>query len=360
MQEVNLAAIVVSGLFIGFMLGWVLQRGRVCMNSAFRDIIFVADTVTFRAYLTALLITIIGANFIEDYGFVKALYRQGFMPLANITGGYLFGIGMVAAGGCASGIWYKVGEGMVPSWISVTGFVAGLLTTTDGILFRIYQIITNYQLWLTNSGIKLLSTKQVEEHWAARIDIYPLTLYNLFGVNKWVVIAALSVLILIFILRGEFSSKAKPKVGYVWYVSGVLLGLIAVAAWWASDHFGGKPRGLSFSGPTIEFFRWITQGDSPTWSVFMIIGMVLGSFGSARALKEFKIKTTSSGHELVKVFLGGILMGIGAAVGGGCNIGHGLTGVSTLALSSFVTIMFIVLGNWTMVYFMFIRPMRDE
>ncbi|MBF0519134.1 MAG: YeeE/YedE family protein [Nitrospirae bacterium] len=342
------------------MLGWVLQRGRVCMNSAFRDIIFVSDTVIFRAYLTALLITIIGANFLEDFGIVKTLYRQGFMPMANIFGGYVFGLGMVVAGGCASGIWYKAGEGMVPSGVSVIGFIAGLLITTEGLLVRFYQVLSNYQLWLTNEGIRLLSTKEVEHYWAAQIDIYPLTLYNLLGINKWIVIAVLSVVFILFILRGEFSLKAKPRVGYVWYVSGLLLGLIAIAAWWASDHFGGKPRGLSFSGPTIELFRWITQGDEPTWSVFMIIGLLLGSFGSARTLREFKLKTSSNAREIVKVFFGGILMGFGAAVGGGCNVGHGLTGASTLAVSSIVTTIFILLGNWTMVYFMFIRPMRDE
>jgi len=52
-------------------------------------------------------------------------------------------------------------------------------------------------------------------------------------------------------------------------------------------------------------------------------------------------------------------MGIGAQIGGGCNIGHGLTGVSTLAVSSWVATIFIVLGNWTMAYFVLIRPMRD-
>jgi len=38
-------------------------------------------------------------------------------------------------------------------------------------------------------------------------------------------------------------------------------------------------------------------------------------------------------------------MGIGAALGGGCNIGHSLTGVSTGAISCIVAIIFIMLGN---------------
>ena len=63
--------------------------------------------------------------------------------------------------------------------------------------------------------------------------------------------------------------------------------------------------------------------------------------------------------ELFKVLLGGIIMGIGAQIAGGCNIGQGLTGVSTLAVSSWVANSFTILGNWTMVYFLLIRPMKD-
>jgi hypothetical protein len=40
-------------------------------------------------------------------------------------------------------------------------------------------------------------------------------------------------------------------------------------------------------------------------------------------------------------------------------VGHALTGVSGLALQSIVATVFIILGNWTMVYFMFIKPMQD-
>jgi len=52
-------------------------------------------------------------------------------------------------------------------------------------------------------------------------------------------------------------------------------------------------------------------------------------------------------------------MGIGAVIAGGCNLGHGVTGVSTMAMSSIVATVSIILGNWTMVYFKFIRPMNE-
>ncbi|MBF0321133.1 MAG: YeeE/YedE family protein [Nitrospirae bacterium] len=346
-------SVLISGIIIGIMLGWVLQRGRVCMNSAFRDMILVQNTEIFRAYLTALLIMIIGANILEDTGVVKTLYRQGFMPVANIMGGYIFGIGIVMASGCASGIWFKIGEGIVPAWVSVLGFFIGILTTSEGMLYRLYLLLTKYQIWLTGSGMKLLTAKDVEEAWATHANIYPLTLYNMVGVDKWIVIAVLGAAFLLFILRGKFK---KPRTGYAWYISGVLLGFIGIAAWWASNYYGGKARGMSFTGPTVELFRWVTQGDDPTWSVFLILGVVIGSYLSSRRIGEFKLKSCGA-NETIDAFYGGLLMGFGAVIGGGCNIGHGLTGASTLAVSSFVTMIFIILGNWSMVYLKFIRPM---
>ncbi|KWT86910.1 YeeE/YedE family protein [Candidatus Magnetominusculus xianensis] len=347
---------VISGIIIGVLLGWVLQRGRVCMNSGFRDMILVQNTEIFRAFLAALLIMIIGANILEDTGVIKVLYRQGFMPIANIFGGYIFGVGIVMASGCASGIWFKIGEGTVPAWVSVLGFFVGILTTSEGMLFRLYQALSNYQVWLTGNGLKLLTTKEVEAAWASHSDIYPLTLYNLFGINKWIVVAVLGAAFLFIIFKGDFKAS---RSGYSWYVAGPLLGIIGIAAWWASDFYGGKVRGMSFTGPTVELFKWVMQGDDPTWSVFLILGMVFGSYLSSRRKGEFKVKSCG-GNETVDAFLGGFLMGFGAVVGGGCNIGHGLTGASTLAVSSFVTIIFIMLGNWSMVYIRFIRPMHVD
>jgi hypothetical protein len=48
-------------------------------------------------------------------------------------------------------------------------------------------------------------------------------------------------------------------------------------------------------------------------------------------------------------------MGAGGMLAGGCSIGHGLSGIATLALSSLVSMAFIVLGSWTMVYALFMR-----
>ncbi len=52
-------------------------------------------------------------------------------------------------------------------------------------------------------------------------------------------------------------------------------------------------------------------------------------------------------------------MGLGAALAGGCNVGHGITGVSTLALSSIAATLFTVLGVWFTTFLVFRVAARE-
>ena len=60
---------IISAVLLGLGLGYILQRGRFCLNSAFRDIIFLDNLTTFRAYLISVVVAIIGSNLIQDMGF---------------------------------------------------------------------------------------------------------------------------------------------------------------------------------------------------------------------------------------------------------------------------------------------------
>jgi len=361
-EEVQQAGIMVllSGILVGVLFGFVLQRGRYCMNSAFRDMIFMNDYTLFRSYLLALVIAILGANLLEDIGFLgeDGLRRQSFNVIANIVGGYIFGLGIVLAGGCGSGIIYRIGEGYVSAIVATLGFAASLVATIHGPLKPIMQYLKSFKVTL-GEGEDVITTP---------------ALWDLFGGvhAKWYVIAVLSVIMIWLVLKGNPFGKG-PKKGYSWSVTGVLLGLVLIIAIWASYFWGGQTRGLSAAGPTAEAFLALTIGNSmakfdPTfdfwgifkasWSALYIIGIPLGVYMSAKGLKEFKLQIPPA-DEVVRVLFGSIIMGFGAATAGGCTVGHALTGIAGLALSSIVATVFMVLGNWTMVYYMFIKPMKD-
>ncbi len=337
------------------LLGFILQRGQFCMNSAFRDTIFMKDFTMFRSYLIALVIMIIGANMLEDTGLI-VLKRQNFYPLANIIGGYIFGIGMVLAEGCGSGIIYRTGEGLLYAWVAVFCFLTGAGATTNGILNPVLTYLKEESLTLYLSG---------------RSDA---ALWQLIGDGpavKWSMIAVLSFLLFLYIMRGKPFSVRRRE-GFSWPLTGVLVGLMGVIAFWASQFWGGGfARGLSFATPAEELFLTILTGDAgsaffpmfnlgpfhTTWAAFFVIGVPLGSYASAKALGKFKWRVPGA-RQLVTIMGGSIMMGFGAVLAGGCNFGQALTGFATLSIGSIVATVAIIAGNWTMVYFKFIKPSR--
>lgn len=358
MEEKILQAVtldfILTGLLCGALLGFVLQRGRLCMNSAFRDIIFMKDFIMFRAFLLALGVMIVGANYLNDIGIIE-LKPQSFYPLANIIGGYLFGIGMVIAGGCGSGVTYRIGEGSIGAVSAFLGFFLGAGLTIEGVLSPLYRALRSVKLEIAGKANA--------------------TLWEPFGDTmtiKWAVIAIVTVGILLFILKAKPFSFGKQK-GFYWSITGALVGLIGIFTFWASQNWGGGfARGMNFTTPTAElfysifnsnaksmFFPMVQMGPvSVTWAEFFVIGTPIGALISAKILKEFSWKWPPT-KEALTVFAGGVLMGFSGITGGGCNIGQGLTGVCTLSIGSISALIAMILGNWTMVYFKFIRPMND-
>jgi uncharacterized membrane protein YedE/YeeE len=344
-------------------MGWALQRGRFCMNTAFRDTIFIKEFVTFRAFLLALLVSIIGANLLSDYH-VITLKAQPFWPVAHILGGLLFGMGMVLAGGCGSGIWYRVGEGQLASFVAVGGFFTGIAIMQDGLLKPFFD-------WTKQPAFTFMGT-------AADGSRYPYKLSALFGdstAGKWGFIAVVAVAILVAIWPEKPFALKKGK-GYYWSVTGVLIGLISVLALYTSAKYGDlhdSARGLSFTTPTRELFFTLFTGESRspyfqnytlgnlklTWGVFFIIAVPIGAYLSARGLKEFAWKCPRDPKEILAVMLGSLMMGFGSSLALGCNVGQAITGLSTLSVGSFFATIAIILGNWIMVYYKFIKPMQD-
>ncbi|HSW61788.1 MAG TPA: YeeE/YedE family protein [Dissulfurispiraceae bacterium] len=289
------------------------------MNSAFRDVIFVNDMTLLRAWLLALGVAIIGSNLIEDFGLLgeDGLARQVFAPIAAIVGGYIFGLGIVMAGGCGSGVLYKQGEGQFAAFIATVGFVFTLIMSYHGPLAPVMKWIKSYKISI-GSGDDAIANP---------------ALWDLFSAPnlKWVFIAVIVVIIIPIVLKGGPFGK-QPKKGWSWALGGLLVGLVIVLAWWTSYEWGGRARGLSFSGPLSELVTFSMLGDSMakndqlfsifgygaiSWSALYIIGVPIGAFLSAKGLSEFKLTAPKQVDELLRVFFGGMIMGVGGALAGG-------------------------------------------
>jgi len=117
---------------LGCSFGVILQKSRFCFTASMRDPYLTGSTSLTRAVLIAFAITTIGFTAIKYGYFVKDLPipGQGYVvpiSLATAVGAFIFGIGMVIAGGCASGTLMRVGEGFLMQILSLFFFVVGSL-----------------------------------------------------------------------------------------------------------------------------------------------------------------------------------------------------------------------------------------
>ncbi len=117
---------------LGSAFGFILQRSRFCFTASMRDPYLTGSTSLTKAVLVAFAITTIGFAAIKYGAFSKGLPIPGQsyvvpISLATAVGAFFFGIGMVIAGGCASGTLMRVGEGFGMQILSLFFFIVGSL-----------------------------------------------------------------------------------------------------------------------------------------------------------------------------------------------------------------------------------------
>lgn len=120
----------VKYLIFGVVFGMILQRSRFCFTAAFRDPVITGSTSLTRAVFLAIAVGTIGFSALSLYSIStggKPMGTDSVAPLSILTviGGVMFGIGMVTAGGCASGNLMRVGEGFQLQWVALLCFMLG-------------------------------------------------------------------------------------------------------------------------------------------------------------------------------------------------------------------------------------------
>ncbi len=113
----------IIGFVIGVALGFVLERGQFCLASAFRDFYLFRHTSMLKALTLSIIITAAGFLVVNSFGVKYSIKPLG---LNTLIGGIVFGIGMILAGGCASGTLYRVGEGYITSLVALFGMLLGI------------------------------------------------------------------------------------------------------------------------------------------------------------------------------------------------------------------------------------------
>lgn len=322
---------IISGLAVGLLFGFVLQRGRFCMYTAFRDILLIRDLTLFKAYLLALAIQTVLIHLFQELGWLS-FFLPSFFWLSAMVGGFIFGLGMTLAGGCSSSSYYRIGEGMVGSFVVVVMFIIAAAATSGGALMPLAAMLRSVRIDMGENSA---------------------TISHVLGLNPWLLMLFLFLPLAVWLYR---SHSSPPQRGWTWKRTGVGLGLVAALAWLASAWSGDLHYGLRMTGPSASLLFYLAGGDAGNlnWGVFEIIGIPIGAFFAAQWSREFQWRAPKPAR-LMQQALGGAVMGIGAVMAGGCNIGNSLTGMGVLSLTSLVATVFLILGTWSGTYLFFLR-----
>jgi uncharacterized membrane protein YedE/YeeE len=280
-------------------------------------------------------------------------YRNSTLLLAeNILGGLMFGIGMTLASGCGNKTLLRFGGGNIKSIfvLLIMGVAAYLMIFTD---FG----FTYFLSWMEPANIDL--TEKGIEHQGLGAIVGGLLESDTKNTG-FIISAVLGGLFILWALLSSDFFKSFDNV-----LAGFVVGLVVIAAWWVSTGEMGqllleeaemmdeRPYGLgaqsfTFVQPSGHFIMWLKSGLSSNYVTFALIaaaGVISGSLLYSILFRKFKIEWFNGWKDFVTHVIGAVLMGIGGVLAIGCTIGQAVTGVSTLALGSFITFAAIVFGS---------------
>ncbi|QGU07988.1 putative inner membrane protein [Corynebacterium occultum] len=320
---------IITGLAVGAVLGIVMQRGRFCVTGMLRDIFLQRSWRTFVGLLVVIAVHAVGLAALTSAGVITPTY-DNFAPAAVILGAFIFGFGIILSGGCASGTWYRSGEGLVGSWIALATYAVSTAAMKTGVLSGFTNFMFSWETELT-------------------------TLPALFGISVWWFVVPFAALT-IYLVRHFLTLEAKrPKIARLgnqpaWkrplhvYTAGALIGLIGVIAWPLSAA-AGRNSGLGITTPTAHTLQYITTGDESylNWGVMLVLGILVGSFIAARSTGEFRVRVPDSVTS-VRSVIGGTMMGVGASLAGGCTVGNGMVQTSLFSFQGWIALLFIAIG----------------
>jgi len=328
---------ILSGLVIGLLYGSIGLLSGFCMMSNLRGWWAEGDGRLVRTYALAMGVAISAAQLLAARGAVdlgKSIYLQtSFSAPIIFLGGMLFGYGMVLSNGCGSRALILLGKGNLRSFVVVV--VLGIFAemTLKGLIApaRVAAIQVTQATVKINSLPALLSS---------------------FGLNEvYGRMFATSLVSAALIIFAFSHAPFRRSLGQM--AAGVAVGLLIAAGWYATGHLGADDfnpvpvASLTFIAPIADSLQYLmlSTGSALSFGIATVAGVFAGSLVTALLTGRFELEGYRSPQHMLRSAGGAALMGAGGVMAFGCSIGQGLTGISTLALASFVAVAGILAGS---------------
>jgi uncharacterized membrane protein YedE/YeeE len=313
---------VILAIIAGLGLGYIVERGDFCFHSTLRGLVRRPRQLDlFRAYILTLLVATPLVWGMRALGWIEPWIPPFAWP-ANILGGVIFGMGMVAAASCITGLFYKLGHGMLGTLVGLAAWAVGDIISYVGPLAAWREGLSATQVTVAGQSATAL---------------------NLFGPAGVVIVVLLWLAGALWLWRSPRPDRGKL---WGWVTLGLGIGLFTSLAWLLAQ-WGGSDYPYGTSGVPTSLFLAVTQGTNlwSLWITVSLISVVPGAFIAAKLGGTLWVRGESP-RRYFELAAGGFLMGVGAAISGGCNLGHSLVGVPLLSLGSIVATVSMFIGVW--------------
>jgi len=381
------SAMIWSTFALAVVMGAVVNKTNFCTMGAVSDWVNMDDKGRMRSWLLAIAVALLGVTILESFGLANPdnafpPYRSGNLIWAeNILGGFLFGIGMTFGSGCGNKTLIRLGGGNLKSIMVflligvIAYFMVNPLPGSDQTLMSLLFLD-----WIRPLSITLESGQQDLGTLIAGPE-------NATAGRLWIGIAVVLALLIFVLLSSDFRKSLDNVLG------GLVVGLVVIGAWYVTSNIqlayesdfdgevtvslreyldpttsqwdmseavhenwesakpdmnSGSPQSLTFINPSGQALGYVATGFDQvklTFGVALVFGVILGSFLWSIVTKSFRIEWFASVGDFFNHLIGGILMGFGGVLAMGCTIGQGITGVSTLALGSVLSLISIIFGS---------------
>lgn len=332
---------------LGLALGVTLFHSRFGFTSAWRQLVSVGQGVAVRAHMLMLAVACALFAVLLSHGVGHG--HTNPVGIALVVGAFLFGVGMQLGGSCASGTLFAVGSGQTAIVLTLFGFIVGSVLGA-----------ANQTFWFQTLPVG--PSVSLSEH---------------FGYGGALV---LSLVVMALVVAGSYllaKRRNPPPVqdppttrglarlvrgSWPLWVGAVLLGALNAAvlfvtgqpwgitsafALWGSKMLGG----LGVDVAHWTYWRTPSNAHALVASVFadrtsvLDFGIMIGALIASAAGGAFVLHRRIPGRLALGAVLGGIIMGYGARLAGGCNIGAYFSGIASFSLHGWVWGIMALLGT---------------
>lgn len=326
---------VASALLIlgGFGLGIAFFRAEFSFTASWRRFLNRGEA---GGLIGGLIVVAVSALAVVPVAALLPNYGGAIAPLGPslLIGAFVFGVGMQLANGCGSGTLYTAGGGSGRMLIVIAFFMAG-------------SVLGSLSLpsFLAMGGLDPILASDYFGPWGGLA----------------VTLASLAfVAVVIATIARRRGAGWRPSRNYV--IGGIAIGLLCIFVFAAGGHpwsvtFGYTVWGakiastLGFDLSQAEFWQWAGPKQALTNSVLSDtssltdFGVILGAMAAAAAAKPFATGAWPPSKSVLSAVVGGVLMGWGARLGFGCNIGAFVGGVASGSLHGWVWFAMALAGS---------------